>query len=332
MISDIDTTLAIIGIFISLILGYLGLRYTLKFKKQSDIIFIKNNSISLFERAVKNLADLEIQFKGEKIKDNLIIFQGTFFNFGNTDIDNSIIHKPLEIEIPESYKWVQYKISSNSADLKIKIKEIDNKLVFEWDLLKEGEFFTFDSIVEYQSTNTEPKLEEVKKIEENLLDDIKFNHRIKDLKKIRIEKALPQVLSNYLFILLAALNIFFLLFMGNLASVPMLSSNYTILNELNLNSKPQYLNLSAKNKNEVLLKNLENDKIETLTITEARNIISKNIKIEKSKINYGLFIVYAILTLLSLILQIKFIILPEIRARRLNKKLKEYNYIFENNI
>src|SRR5690349_21834673 len=130
-----ENILGIIGLMVTIILGYLRLKYTSLNRRNTEIIFLKNASISLFKTIVKNLDDIEIKFKGNKISENLILFKGTFFNSGNTDIEKSVIHKPLEIELPDNYSWVSHKIIDSSDGLTVVTMQIGKKLSFDWDLL-----------------------------------------------------------------------------------------------------------------------------------------------------------------------------------------------------
>lgn len=328
MIINFDTILAISGLLFTLILGYLGLKYTLKYRKKTNLIFIKNNSISLFERVVKNLDDLEIKFKGKKIDENLILFKGTFFNIGNTDIDKSIIHKPLEIELPPSYKWVQYKFVKKSQNLNLELSQIDNKLIFDWDLMKEGEFFTFDSIIEYQSPNDNAL--ETDKIEENLLDKIKLNHRIKDLKNIKIEKSFPQIASNYVLLFGIVLSLILMMFAASLGFQPVFNPTYKVYNELNLNSKKQFLTVSAIDKDKITLSDTLGNEIQTMSLNQAEKILKKKIKTKNEELNYYLVGMMMISIIFMIFAQVRYIFIPEIRSRKLIKKFKENNYEIEN--
>jgi len=186
-----ETILAIIGVIVSLVIGIVGVYYTLRQQKTIQLTFLKNTCISLFKAIVKNLDDIEIKYQGNKIGENLILFKGTIFNNGNIDIDKSIVHKPLTLDLPEHYSWVKYKIIDSSEGLEIQVNKVDNSLEFDWGLLKEGEFFTFDSLVEYQSKKGEQDKDEID-LRRDLLDKITFHHRITNLKCIKKEKTIPR--------------------------------------------------------------------------------------------------------------------------------------------
>jgi len=75
-----NTGLTVAGIVLTIIFGIIGLRYTLRQRRKTNIIFLENNCISLFKTIVRNLEDIEIKYKGKIIDENLILLKGTFFN------------------------------------------------------------------------------------------------------------------------------------------------------------------------------------------------------------------------------------------------------------
>jgi hypothetical protein len=91
---SIELLLTITGILLTIVIGYLGVRYTIRAKNKTELLFLKNNSISLFENIVKNLEGIEIKYNGEKVDESLYTVKGTFINTGNVDIDKSLIHNP----------------------------------------------------------------------------------------------------------------------------------------------------------------------------------------------------------------------------------------------
>ncbi len=188
---DFEFFLAVFGTVVSVYLGILGIRYTLKYINRTQLIFTTNSCISLFKAVVKNLDEIEIKFKGKKIDENLIIFKGTIFNTGNTDIDQSIVHQPVTLTLPSNYHWIQSSILDKSEGLNVEYKIVGADLIFEWDLLKEKEYFTFDSLIEYKAEKNEDKnLEELSDISRRLTSDLKLSHRISHLKTIQ-KKNLP---------------------------------------------------------------------------------------------------------------------------------------------
>lgn len=318
MTITIDTVLGIVGLLVTIFLGYLGLKYTLKFRKKTEIIFLKNTSISLFKTIVKNLDDIEINYQGKKINENLILFKGTFFNNGNIDIEKSIIHKPLEIELPTNYKWVMHKLIDHSEGLEIESSLIDNKLVFKWDLLKEGEYFTFDSLVEYKSDKDDKDNSDAGK---KLLKRVKINHRITDLKNISKENSIPRPIS------LGGLTFILLILLGVILGISYLSfgqlffPKYEVLTEVKIPTGKEFVTLSANNESSITLLDKNGDKVVTYSKTELAQKLGADIQIKKTKINYLTLCFFGLLTIVYFIFWITLLI-SQIRERSLYKKLK----------
>lgn len=318
MTISIDTILAIVGLLVTIFLGYLGLKYTLKYRKKTEIIFLKNTSISLFKTIVKNLDDIEINYQGKKINENLILFKGTFFNNGNIDIEKSIVHKPLEIELPKNYNWVMHKLIDSSEGLEINSILADNKLVFNWDLLKEGEYFTFDSLVEYQTEKDELDNSDIGK---KLLKNIKINHRITDLKNVNKENSIPRPMG-------IGVSVFFSIFMLALVAGTFYLSfgqlffpKYEVLSEVNIQAGKQFVTLTADNESSVTLLDKNEDKIATYLITELPQRLGTTVQINKTKINYWTLSFFGFITIAYFIFWIALII-NEIRDRSIYNKLK----------
>lgn len=319
MTLNLETILAVTGVIATIVIGYLGVKYTLKYRKNTSIIFLKNSSISLFKSVVKNLDELEINFKGKKIEENLIIFKGTFFNNGNVDIDNSIIHTPLEITLPKNFSWVNQKIIGSSKGLNANIEKRENKLIIQWDLLKEGEYIVFESLVEYKSD--EGNDGKTGNLTSKLLKEITFDHRITNLKKIKKEGSIPRPMGAgpLTFLILLML---FLILPGFYVSIgQFFFPKYQVLNEVILDSKTEFVETKANDKNEVVLVNSSGDELKTMTLEEYQITKGDSSIIQKEDINYWILIFVGLISTFYLVAFIVFIT-NEIRERKLYKKIK----------
>jgi len=311
--------LAILSVIATIIFGYFGIRYTLKYRKRTEIIFLKNSSISLFKTVVKNLDDIEIKFQGKRIDENLILFKGTFFNNGNVDIDKSIVHKPLEIELPADYSWIRHKLIDSSDGLIINSTINENKLIFDWDLLKEGEFFTFDSLVEYKniSETDASELDFTKR----LIKNMKINHRITNLRKVDKENAIPRPMPVGATIFMSAIIIALVVGAGYFSFGQFLFPEYKIQNEVSIDSTNQFVEIKVKDSEHLSLIDNNGTVIKQIKPIDLSKNLGKNTKIIKKEINYwrlgflGFFaIVYFIFWIAMLI--------SEFKEKRLYKKLK----------
>jgi hypothetical protein len=315
----IDTLLAIIGLIVSIILGYLRLRHISKHRNKTEIILLKNASISLFRTIVKNLDDIEINYKGNKINENLILFKATFFNSGNIDIERSIIHKPLEIELPKNYTWISHKLIDLSEGLQVKANISENKLIFEWDLLKEGEYFTFDSLIECKSDQGDQN--KTSDVAKKLLRDLKINHRITNLKQVNKENSIPKplgigglIFTSLVFLLIVGTCFYF-------SFGQFLFPNYQILNEVNIDGKKQFVTLQAEDDIRIVAISNEGQEIMTLTKNELQGKIGNLLAIKKEEINYWTLGVWGLFCILYFIFWIS-ILINEIREKALYRKLK----------
>lgn len=328
---SIENILAIIGLVVTIVFGFLGLRYTLLDRRKTEVIFLKNASISLFKTIVKNLDDIEIKFRGSKINENLILFKGTLFNSGNVDIEKSIVHMPLEIELPSNYNWVSHNIIDMSEGLGLTAQISGNKLIFEWDLLKEGEFFTFDSLIEYQShKEDQSNLDVERKLVKNLI----INHRITDLKKINKENSIPRPMPFGGLFFMSFVFLAFILGLFYISFGQFVFPNYHVLNEVKLDNTTHNVSLHADNSTSVILKNEKGDNVAVLDKNELEQKLGTKIQISKNRINYFSLIFWGILSIIYFIAWISMIV-GEVRQRRLYGRLKivadKYNEIdFEN--
>ncbi|MEA3476379.1 MAG: hypothetical protein U9R23_08085 [Candidatus Cloacimonadota bacterium] len=187
----INNILAAVGVIITIIIGIIGVKYTLKQKNKTQLTFLKHSCISLFKAIVKNLDDIEIKYQGNIIGENLILLKGTIFNNGNADIDKAIVHKPLTLTLPDNYSWINYKVIDSSDGLVVNVKKVENSLQFNWDLLKEREFFSIDCLIEFNSDKKDDEIDTEIDLRRNLLNNLEFKHRITNLKSVNSEESVP---------------------------------------------------------------------------------------------------------------------------------------------
>lgn len=320
MITSIDTLLAIIGVVSTVIFGYIGVRYTLKYRKKTNVVFLKNTCASLFKTIIRDIDDIEINFQGKKIDENLILFKGTFLNNGNVDIDKSIIHKPLEIELPPDFSWKKYMIINASRGLDVELSVNNNKLLFEWDLFKEGEYITFDCLIEYKHVDGEEK-DSNQDVSRVLLNDIKFNHRITNLKSVNKKGSIRKPLSagSFAFFTLAVLA---LVSVGYYVSIGQyFFPSYKLLHEVVFDSKKQYAQLIPEDILNVRLVDNNEELLQVIPLKELDRYLLKGFSLEEGDISYLKLYGVGIVSTLYLFLLIT-VHFSEAKERRLYQKLK----------
>lgn len=175
--NDDDAQIAwkILALAISLSGIYLAFRRS----KKPSITLFRQTSADLFTKN-ENLDGLEITYHGVKIIGNIVLFNAIFLNDGNTDINRSKVFEPIELVLPEEFSWLEFSIPTASPGFNVNLNYELGKIKFKWDLFKEGEYFTFKSIILF----TPKSSNKIKFPATELFSEIKINHRIEDLKEI----------------------------------------------------------------------------------------------------------------------------------------------------
>jgi len=300
---NVNVIYMVLGILATTIVGYFGIKYSFKHKTLTKLIFLENGCISLFKTAVKDLDELEITYKGKRIDENLLLYKGTFFNSGNTDIDKSFIHEPLKIILPKNYEWKKIKLIDQSIGINIKYETTSNELIFYWDILKENEFFTFDSVIEYKpqisADGTEKSID--KDITKYLFKNIIFSQRIRNLKSIDKEKSpsKPIGIFQLLFFILFFLGFLLMLiysFVGQL-----INPKYKIAQQLKIDTNYSYVYLiKAKSKNEVIIVDSSGQEFVKKVDPSSEIGLTGKIRTVKKNLSYRKLIIQCFLILLLL--------------------------------
>lgn len=321
MIINTELILAILGIITTIIIGICAVRYASKVKIKTQLLFFEHNCISLFKSIVKELDDIEIKYKNKIIGENLIMFKGTFFNSGNADIDKTMVHKPLLIKLPEDYIWTKAKIVDKSNDVVIKESIDNNQLIFNWDILKENEYFTFDSIIEYKPDPDKDSISDDYDITRKLSRNISFNHRITNLKSINKERLPSKPMG---FIGMFFLSLYMLCFVGlglHLSAGQFVFPDYDLQFKIQRDSTTSYAKLEAINKDEIKLTNKKENTIFTVKNAELYQLLRDDIKIVKQGISYWKLVLGGLFAVLMLFVLI-FVINETIGDKKLYKRIK----------
>jgi hypothetical protein len=320
---DINLIYMILGVIATILVGYWGIKYTANHNTITNLLFFENGCISLFKTVVKDLEDVEIKYKGKKIDENLLIFKGTFFNSGNTDIDKSIIHQPLKVALPENYEWKKIKIIDQSKDVNFNLDYTENEATFNWDILKENEYFTFDSVIEYKpQLKTENNQESsVKDITRHLTRNISFSHRITNLKAIEKENLPTKPVSKFGFTFLSVYLLAIVCLGLYWSAGQFVFPDYDVTYEIKLDSTNTYSALESNGKNEIIL--VDNDDNEIIKKINASNEIglTGKVKTVKKDLSYLGLIGGGLLALLILLAFIM-MVYSYFKDKALYKKVK----------
>lgn len=313
----------ILGVIATVLVGYWGIKYTANHKAITNLLFFENGCISLFKTVVKDLAEVEIKYKGKKIDENLLIYKGTFFNSGNTDIDKSIIHQPLKVTLPENFEWKKVIIIDQSKDVNIILDYNESEATFNWDILKENEYFTFDSVIEYKpQPNTDKSKDTViLDITRHLTRRIKFSHRITNLKSVEKEDLPTKPASRFEFAFLVIYLLGFVCLGLYLSAGQFIYPNYNVAYEVKMDTTEIYSSIEAQNKNEIKL--LDDEESEVIRRIDASNEIglTGKLKTVKKDLSYWGLIGGGLLASLTLFVFI-LMVYSHFKDKALYKKVK----------
>ncbi|WP_156133101.1 hypothetical protein [Lacinutrix sp. Hel_I_90] len=179
-----DRVLAISGILLTIIFSIIGLIVS-KREKKKRLVHQKVSKVSLFSDIVKNFQKIQINYNNEKITDDLFYYSGKIYNNGDFDLDKNPISNFFEIEFPDGFKCIEFKITDKSKGLNIDVISIKNKIVqINWDLFKTNEFFKFEVLLKIPDDSSKNYYE----ISSALDNEIKHNFRISNLDKVDFEE------------------------------------------------------------------------------------------------------------------------------------------------
>lgn len=286
---DLNLVYMVLGVIATIIVGYLGIKYSYKNKVKTSLLYFENNCVSLFKSVVKDLDELEIRYKGKTVNENLITYKGTFFNSGNVDIDKNLMHKPVTVILPDDYEWKKVVLIDKSEDVNIDLVEKTNEVEFSWDILKENEFFTFDSVIEYKpkSSSEDNSQRAISNITRYLSRNISFSQRITNLKSIDIEQLPSKPLGKFEFIFFILMT-FGLVILGLYWSIGQFAyPDYKITHEIRMDSIKSYVSIKSCDKNEIqIIDSLGNRSYMKIYNQSSQPHFTGNIKIVKDNLSY----------------------------------------------
>nr|WP_294861292.1 hypothetical protein [uncultured Fluviicola sp.] len=161
----------ILAIIVAIIFGIPAYFFLFQ-KKKTKLFFIKDKQINLQDDLLKNFDKLSIKYNDVEINDKVTFVKGHILCTGDKDINE----KTNKIEISANdISWLDFKITNASRDLEVKSILANEKVLIEFGLLKSGESFEFEGIINNNNLN---------KSEEKGIK-LNFFHRIPNLQKIR---------------------------------------------------------------------------------------------------------------------------------------------------
>ncbi len=175
-----------VTLLITVLLGIPGVLIYLK-QKKSTLYFIKARQINLQQDLLKNFENLTIKYEDTEINDKITFIKGHILYSGDKDITEK--QNILEV-YDKSISWLNFKITNVSKGLLINSTIENEKVIIDFGLLKNNEFFEFEGLI--NNNNIESKKQ----------DDIKlkFFHRIPNIPQVEeLDNSMYGKKNNFLF-------------------------------------------------------------------------------------------------------------------------------------
>jgi hypothetical protein len=178
--------LAVLGILATVLFGIWGLVVVLRRRYPSEISFVREPHLALFETIIKNLPELTAQYDKKPVGPGLVLVRGALLNSGSKDISDPMVEGKLTFSLPERFKWWTAKIVGASPDVKASVAVEERRLTFSTGLFRCSEFIRFQAIAEVPLTDPDGDGHSDAKITELLNTAIKIEHRIADTRSVAV--------------------------------------------------------------------------------------------------------------------------------------------------
>lgn len=297
---DINMFLVLLGIIVTIMIGAMGIIYTYRIRSIPKITFLEHDFFSLFEEIIKYMDGINITFENIQVGPSLLMLKASFINNGTVDIDSSMVHEPLKIKLPENCKWKRIKITKTSLNVNVNFKMSDVTTEFDLDLLKKGEYFSFDALIEIIDSPKE-SIETDYKYIEKISEKISISHRITNLEKINKENLYSIMKSGRLkglvfeLILLLVLGLVVLTLLFVIPGQSLSSTHYIIKDLKNNNMEIKLIYLKNDN---ILIKSIDGKYEEVLAVDEFVKRYNIPLKVIKNTMTIYIFAIFALLSIL----------------------------------
>ncbi len=208
---EIQTFLAVIGIFATLVLGVWAIVIAVRYSRNVRITYAQDQVIALTDDISQNFADLKIYFRDQPVSDNLVLLKGYLINTGRKDISHEMIEENISLRLPDGFEWVECKVVETSPSLKAKAIMGGKGLIsIETGLWKAREYLKFEALAKVPVLKADPDNVPRDNPTRRLAKSLGFSHRIADSRRIeetRVPRPSPRtsIVRGPLFLIVGAI-------------------------------------------------------------------------------------------------------------------------------
>lgn len=269
MIDMVGIAVTILTTLVSIFVSY---KLLVRKKRPCKILFLATDCINVYNKLSLDFDCLEIKANDKTIDNDLIFFSGIFVSNGHSDIKGEN-HK-LEIQLPESCKWQDIKISSKSKGLSADI-EIDqgnaSTAFLSFDQFRMEEFVTIKGLIECSDASVLKRLYD-------FYNKIDFSHRIEDTENVKVSllnnrqlKLWPHLLRQIPFLIVIVLSVVFFMIGSSYSPISFREAETEKLYQAQVNQEG---NVVLRNKSSILGHYLEERRVVTPKTFEEKYSVS----------------------------------------------------------
>ena len=193
---DTQTILTVVGVATTVILGFWAIIIAVRHNKNVQITFAEDLVIALTDDITQNFPDLEVQFRGHPVTDNLVLFKGYLINTGKKDISHEMVEKPITLTLPKKFEWVECKVVECSSLLRASTTINEQiEIAVNTGLWKIGEYLKIEALAKVPVVHADPENPPEKYPTHRLIKSLSFPHRIADSKSV-IQTRIPKTFQE----------------------------------------------------------------------------------------------------------------------------------------
>ncbi|WP_319779993.1 hypothetical protein [Maridesulfovibrio sp.] len=287
-----------LGVIISLLFGVLGVYLTVRSRYSGEITFFREQTIELYDAVGSTIEGLTVTYNKENVSENLVLINGSFVNTGKNDISANMVEKPITLELPTGYKWLNANILKKDSRADATISN-NNSLQVRTGLFRCGECIKIHALVQVpekeKATTLKPKTQ--------LHNDLRFTHRITNTKEIKEKEFYPQNEILYLagIVITVMLSTLFCYQSITIGALPTKETRLITSYKTDNNSTEQ-VSIKILGSNRFLINSLESNFEKKVLLNELNKNITSNPKITQTRASSTTIITYYLCSSICILL------------------------------
>jgi hypothetical protein len=281
---DMSFAIGLAGTLGTIIFGIIGLIYTFKFQKKTDLCIANLGTTNLFSSITNGIDGLTIEYNNMSVSDTLLLMKAAIINIGTEDIAKTMIYENLQISLGEGYEILNAVITDEAHGVNPAMHHTSKTISLTWDLLKQSEYIAINILAK-------------KTIKDFKIIPMQITSRIQGIKEITTrDKPLPSKISSMIDEILFAVVMITIVSIV-LSALIFKTKTYTIAGEgtsistVAIKTRLNNIDTVLVNDKTIDLENINNANINGVSLEGLfEKTIQENAENKKSSIFFSLFL------------------------------------------